>query len=171
MLDLHRFFTTQRRLDAAYRYGPELVDVRDPRRALADSAEREAAVRLLLEGHQVERMEAYHARFDLLIDGVLRVEVKAARWAAVPSGGGRYQAHFHNRADLVLFLCADVGRWFVIPVEALAGRRNLAIWSYDPAKYGGQWAPYLDAWGQLADLVGAARERGAVALQGRLFQA
>lgn len=166
LFELHQ---AQRRADLAYRYGRPADVYTDPRRELADSAEREAMTRLILDGYAVERTEHYHARYDLLVADVLRVEVKCSTWRPTPRGRGRYQAHFHNKADVIAWLCADVGQWFVIPCEALGERRGLAIWSYDPADYGGQWRPYLGAWGILPDLVREAGERGPVAHQGRLL--
>jgi len=166
---LYNLHLAQRRADLAYRYGRPASVATDPRRELADSAEREAMIRLLLDGHAVEPTRAWGARYDLLCDGVLRVEVKAARWTPTTGGRGRYSCLYHNRADVLLWLCADVGQWFIIPTDALGDRRGLAIWSYDPADYSGLWRPYLGAWHILPDQVREASERGPIAHQGRLF--
>ncbi|NIV34989.1 MAG: hypothetical protein GWN58_37700, partial [Anaerolineae bacterium] len=80
------------------------------------------------------------------VNGRLRIEVKASTWRAARGRRGRYQAHWHNRADMLLWLLANVGQWLVIPASELGNRRNLAIWSYDARDYAGQWAAYLDAW-------------------------
>lgn len=133
-------------------YSPE-PRPRDPRRLLAESAEREAAIRLLLEGHAVERTPGHNDRYDLLVDDRLRVEVKAARWTRTRGNRGRYQAHIHNRADVVCWLLANTGQWFVVPVDALSPRRCIAIWSYDARDYSGIWSEYLGAWGLIDDLV------------------
>ena len=102
-----------------------------------------------------------NARFDLLVEGCLRVEVKASRWVAP----GRYQACLHNVADVVVWGCRN-GRWhwFVIPVEQLGDRRNVAIWSEDPERYDGLWSPFREAWPRLAELVTVTRSERAYQL-------
>jgi hypothetical protein len=137
----HRLFWE---LDRRFRY---IKWAADPRRVLADEAERIVADRLLDLGYSVKRTSP-GSRYDLLIEGCCRVEVKAATW------GGRYEWHYHNRAD-VLILAAKNGSWhfFVLPVGVLAGRRNLAIWSENPARYGGQWATFLDGWSRVKPIV------------------
>jgi len=168
-LSEHLFFQQQRAAEVAYRYARPVVEVADPRRLLADSAERELAARLLVAGYTVART-AHNTRFDLVVDGCLRVEVKASTWRSAAGGGGRYQCCFHNRADVVCWLLANAGTWFVIPVADLAGRRNLAIWSRDPRRYTGQWSPYRGAWHILDAAVAAATARGVeIAHQPRLF--
>jgi len=142
---------------------------RDPRRLLAESAEREALTRLVLEGYHVERTAGHNARFDLLVNGVLRCEVKASTWRPAAGNRGRYQAHFHNRADVVCWLLANTGQWFVVPVDALSPRRCIACWSYDARDYRGLWSRYLGAWHLIDDLAQEARAKGArMPVQGRL---
>jgi len=129
-LDLYRLHQEQRRLDQVYRFWTAPAEnPSDPRRQLADSAEREAAYRLALGGYDVALTREYGARFDLLVESALRVEVKASTWRPAPGNRGRYQALWHNKADLLLWLLADVGRWVIIPADHLGQRRNLAIWS------------------------------------------
>lgn len=109
----------------------------------AQVAERKVGYQLYRQGHQIE-LQSYHSSFDLLVDGTIRVEVKASRWNDVRR---RYQANVRNSADFVVF-CAVNGtfHFFVIPGKEIGSRQNIAIFSHDPAEYGGKWARFLDAW-------------------------
>jgi len=149
--DLYALHREARRQDAAYRHGPRpraagLDQAPDPRRQLAASAEREAAAILAGAGLDVDLTPGHNDRHDLTVNGCLRCEVKASRWTGAQNATGRYQCLFHNDADLLLWLLADVGQWVIVPSGELGDRRNLAIWSHDPAEYTGQWAAYLGAW-------------------------
>lgn len=78
----------------------------------------------------------------------IRVEVKISLYHE-SKAGGRYQADVrqHHEADLLVFITRNGRDWpFVIPMADIAPRRNVAIWSYCPADYTGQWARYLGAW-------------------------
>lgn len=125
---------------AALRWGrirlTEVTNRSDPRRWLANEVERHVAGELCTLGYHVQR-RGHNARYDLLVDGVLKVEVKAARWHA-NGARGRYQAHYHNRGDILIF-CPVNGKvhHFLIPSAAMPGTVNLAIWSHEPADYGG----------------------------------
>jgi hypothetical protein len=135
------------------------------RHTLADDVERHVYEALRALGYDVCR-QGHNSRFDILVDGRLRVEVKASRWHANGTRG-RYQALFHNRADVVVF-CPVNGKvhHFLIPSGELSGPTNLAIWSHDPARYGGQWATWFERW----DTIAAALEGlGPRWVQGRLL--
>ena len=125
----------------------------DERAALGREAEWAVARRLAMLGFGWSPT-GHNARFDLLVEGCLRVEVKGSMWTSP----GRYQACLHNVADVVIWGCRN-GRWhwFVIPTSALGERRNVAVWSEDPARYGGRWAEYLEGWGILRPAVELAR--------------
>jgi len=145
----------------------------DERRALANSAEREAIVRLLLDGYTVHRMP-HNARYDVLLDYRVRCEVKCSRWTpSARRNRGRFQMCYHNAADVVLWLLANTGTWFVLPVAALGNRRNVAIFTRTPdaiRDYTGQWAQYRGAWPVLAELVHQARADGrAIPYQARFL--
>jgi len=125
---------------------------------LAREAERRVAARLEAMGYAAWPM-GHNCRHDLEIDQGCRVEVKAATWRDIGDRrGGRYQFHFHNRADL-LILCAINGSWhfYVLPVEALAGRRNVSVWCYEPERSSGWLRPYLEAWTLVSEIVNAER--------------
>lgn len=145
----------QRRREAAQRYAVEAEP--DHRHELAREAERLAAQRLRAMGYAVETT-GHRSSYDLLIDGALRIEVKASLWA-VSGGRGRYQANVRNRADLVLFLCRS-GRgdvWFVLPASA-AGR-SVTIRTFDSRRYTGKYAQFRDRWGLVAEALAAVEGR------------
>lgn len=159
LYSLHR---AQRQADLAYRFARPVDDSgSDPRRALADSAEREAACILAGAGYDVALTPGHNDRHDLTLGGVLRIEVKASSWTPAQNARGRYQVHWHNKADVLCWLLADVGQWIIIPAHELGDRRNLAIWSKDPGQYTGQWAAYLGAWPIVDQALEWARARGA----------
>lgn len=93
--------------------------------------------------------------FDLWVEDnagrMIKVEVKISLYY-VSNKGGRYQAdvRHHDQADLLVFIARNGQDWpFVIPMADIAPRRNIAIWSYYPRNYSGQWAPYLKKWEHL----------------------
>jgi hypothetical protein len=75
--------------------------------------------------------------------------------------GGRYQATIRNReADVLLFVAVNGSdHHFIIPMDAIGQRTQIAITSYDVTAYGGQWASYLEAWDVLQEAVKAAPPR------------
>lgn len=89
--------------------------------------------------------------YDLVApDGrVIRLEVKASAYYKLPDKrSGRYQAKIHHpNVDVVLFLCQNGRLWpFLIPIEKIGRRTNIAIWSEKPGQYRGQWAEFLENW-------------------------
>jgi hypothetical protein len=120
------------------------------RKPFAREIESAIAERLAAAGHSVTRA-AYHAHYDLLVDG-LRVEVKAAARSSQ-----RYQAALRSNEADVLILCCRNGadHFFVIPFDQVAGRTNIAIWSADPRDYTGQFRNYLEAWHLIDQLIAA----------------
>ncbi len=164
---LHGFFQAQRRFEQRCRYGPGYgaPTKAQQRRLLGRQAERRACEILADRGWPVWHVASteHNKRFDLYARGA-RVEVKASGYyLAAGRRGGRYQWQFHNQADLVL-LAALNGRvhWFVIPAGEIGERENLAVWSYNPAKYAGQWAAFYEAWGLADDVI---RQAGPVPVQ------
>jgi hypothetical protein len=144
---------------------------------LAREAEQSVAKRLQALGYQVHATP-HKCPFDLWVNdgrGAARVEVKLGLYHP-STHGGRFQAHIHNEADLVIFIARNpstslgmYGRdWpFVIPMPDIRPRRNIAIWSECPADYSGQWAAYLEAWQHLHQAVEQGQAR---AWQLSLFQ-
>jgi hypothetical protein len=94
-------------------------------------------------GYRVNRT-VNNAPFDLWIEGV-KVEVKASNFKESKKGG-RYQAAIRNHeCDIVIFDCINgTDHLFFIPSVAVGKRRNISIWSYDPADSAGQWRPFLE---------------------------
>ena len=134
------------------------------------------AQRLSREAEQIVdrlvRQMGYHTQttthkcpFDLWVQDdtgrAVRIEVKISRFHALKKGGGRYQCdvRHHDQADLLVFLARNGQDWpFVIPMTHIVPRRNIAIWSYHPEDYSGQWSPYLKAWEHLHQAIKAAPE-------------
>lgn len=122
--------------------------------SLAREAEQAVATRLRAWGYAVHPT-THKCPFDLWVANpagrAARVEVKISLYNQAPaSRAGRFQASIHNEADLVVFIARNGRDWpFVIPMPAIAPRRNIALWSGCPADYTGQWAPYLEAWDHL----------------------
>jgi len=138
----HNFHRWLRRLDVISRWVPYRSG-QDDRVAMARRVESIAADILSFRGHVVH-LTTHTCPWDIWAGGA-KVEVKAARWCVQ-----RYQAAVRNhQADLLLLACVTKPGdlvWFVIPGRAVGQRRNLAIWSYNPSDYSGQWAKYLGAW-------------------------
>jgi len=153
--DLSFFFECQRKEAQRLRFASKPVD---PRKIFARQVERSVMYRLAERGHHVLQQKR-NARFDILVDDCLRVEVKAAKWHASPSGG-RYQACIHNLCDLVIFVCVNGSHHhFVIPAHQLGTRKNIAVWSHNPKDYAGQWAKYFEAWRVVDNAVQVAQRR------------
>jgi hypothetical protein len=97
--------------------------------------------------------------YDLLLEGVARVEVKSALRTENSNnrGSGRYQFSLRRHGlevdeELLVLLCyEDLGEdpvaAFVIPGEAVDPERTkIDITRADPTAYTGKWAAYLEAW-------------------------
>jgi hypothetical protein len=108
-------------------------------------------------GYRVNRT-VKNCPFDLWIEGT-RVEVKAATWHESKKGG-RYQAAIRNHtADLVIFDCINGTHHFlIIPMPAIAPRKSIAVWSYNPGNSTGQWVGYLEMWTHLKQAIAAANQ-------------
>ena len=119
----------------------------------------------LAEDHAIWMLEniGYHVylnghneRFDLIVNGTLRVEVKGALWTSSSTRQGRYQFNTRQHPDVYILHCLPVpGADFIIPGREIGSRTNIAIWSHDPTQYKGQWAKYLNRW----DLIESELER------------
>ena len=98
--------------------------------------------------------------FDLYVTAgedsqACRVEVKLSTYAR-NGQGGRYQCNIRagQEFDILVFVARNGQDWhYVIPVEALKQRRNIAIWSLCPGDYRGQWRSYLNAWHYLDQIL------------------
>lgn len=149
--DLHEFHHRQQARDR------RRVIRADERRRLAIAAEQYVYYQLCQRGYLVVP-QSYGCRFDLMVEQVCRVEVKAARWTNATNARGRYQVQLHNEADVIVLCCLNGSMYpFVIPAGVCGTRENIAIWSYDPAEYGGQWAEWFGRWDVVAEAVERAR--------------
>jgi hypothetical protein len=153
-MDLFNLHKHQRDEESRRRYTRSAPDS-EHNRSLAHLVERDVAAHIWQMGYSARWMP-HNSRFDLLVDGCLRIEVKAATWTPP----GRYQAQLHNLADVIVFCCAN-GRYhyFVIPVNEVGARSHLAVWSYAPEDYAGQWRPYLENWALLGQHIETARRQ------------
>ena len=112
------------------------------------------AAGLLRERGHLVAMTPHKERFDLWVSGA-KIEIKASAW-----DGRRYQFNLRgSRADVYLLACCagdEVLTWFVVPSEAIEGRRHVAVSNADPTSYAGQWARYREAWEHVdAAVIGA----------------
>lgn len=89
----------------------------------------------------------YHDHCDLIINNVLRIEIKGALWTSHRHSPGRWQFNTRNHPDVYILRCLTVpGADFIIPGREIGDRTNIAIWSQDPTKYHGRWAKYCNRW-------------------------
>lgn len=110
--------------------------------------------------------------YDLLLEGVARVEVKSALLSGRHGRGTcswQFSLRRHGRLvdeELLLLLCfddLDAGPLaaFVIPGAAVpADLTKIHISSRDPRAYAGKWAAYRDAWHLVRPLVLCLYEKG-----------
>jgi hypothetical protein len=118
----------------------------DLRRHIAHIGTTTAILDLELQGYTVQ-VNGHNDHADLIVNGILRVEIKASLWTSHKTRAGRYQFNTRQRPDVYLLYCLGHNRTvFIIPGDAIGDRANLAIWSKDPWRYKGQWAKYRHAW-------------------------
>jgi hypothetical protein len=88
------------------------------------AGERIVATRLMQRGYRVDKPQAVKHPYDLLVDGILRVDVKTANLATYRTpGGGRCTGWFYRigkvpTTDLVALLQKDIGNIYFIPWDA-----------------------------------------------------
>lgn len=118
----------------------------DLRRHVQHIAEDTAYRTLRHLGHNVHH-NGYHDHADLVVNGLLRVEVKGALWTRHKTRKGRYQFNTRQHPDVYILYClGETGGIFVIPGDAIGDRTNIAIWTKQVRKYAGQWSQYHEAW-------------------------
>jgi hypothetical protein len=123
---------------------------RNPHR-LAEKARHVAADLIRQQGYRVSHGTSGNL---WITDGqrVARIEAKLGRHGQDRLGRDRYQAAIYKHtADMLIFVARNEnGDYpFIIPMNEVAPRRNISIWSRDPEDYSGQWAEYLNAWDHL----------------------
>jgi hypothetical protein len=122
---------------------------------LGAATELRATAELLERGFDVTR-PVVDAGYDLLLDGRVRVQVKASRIRLNGAGGGTQYVFSFKRglaADFLVCRGVEGDRWWIVPASVVpAGATSLSI-SPDPPNPGGRGRPakvdfreYLDAW-------------------------
>lgn len=106
-------------------------------------------------------LTAHQTPFDMWVqdgDRAIRVKVGISLYKSNrASGRYQYDVRHHDQIDLLIFIARNGRDWpFIIPMTAIAPRRNIAIWSACPEDYNGQWAPYLNDWEQLTRAIAQA---------------
>lgn len=135
------------------------------RQALAEEGECLAKQWIRDLGYTVYRRNSPNDPYDLRVEGFdaqIWVEVKISQCYKGPKGH-RFQADVRQyKADVLIFIARNGKDWpFIIPMNQIRPRRNVAIWSAQPKQYKGQWAPYLGAWDILVHTLEKARIRDA----------
>lgn len=138
------------------------------REALELAAEGQAKAAALIQAHLGYRTygTTKQCPFDLWVTDpggrAARVEVKTSLFRDSPKGG-RFQWDIRqNQRDIDCVIClAKNGRYwpYIIPMDRIKPRRNIAVWSPCPADYRGQWQIYLEAWDYLEQIIANARPR------------
>lgn len=112
----------------------------------------EAAMELVRALGYQAHLTTHNAPFDLWVSDsqgrAARVEVKTSLYSRKHR---RYEWDIRqDEVDIVICLAKNGRYWpYIIPIADIGQRRNLAIWSYCPGDYKGQWAIYLNAWQHL----------------------
>ena len=94
--------------------------------------------------------------YDILLEGIARVEVKSAFVSPGSNGGKRWQFSLRRHGlvvdeDLLFLLCYDdldeapIGV-FIIPGKEIGMISKIDITHRDPYKYRGKWSHWRDAW-------------------------
>jgi hypothetical protein len=125
------------------------------------SAEYWVAEQLQQKGYDANIISSYFAHYDIVVNGMLAVEVKISRQKI------RYVRHGYYRPvywfdvarvpkyvdSVVITICDDNDTWYpyVIPSWRLFGKSSLNITSH-PTQYSGYVSCYLDKW-HIIDLV------------------
>lgn len=107
----------------------------------------ERSVQALFTERNIECVRCHEVKspYDLLAAGVLRIDVKSARYAAYKSDGCTSAGWFfrlgkHVQADLVILYMLDEGTFYALPWWVCpSGNITVSVG-------GGKYAPYADDW-------------------------
>lgn len=115
--------------------------------------EEEASARLSDLGFVVEHRDGVKCPFDLLVDAVLRVDVKAARLSRYHhSCGWFYRIGKHPQSDVILLWQLDTGEFYAIP-WFVCPRTNMTI-----SRDGGKYAAFRNSVELLRDMVATRKQ-------------
>lgn len=109
------------------------------------AGEESVATELRRRGFTAERTNGVRAPFDILVNGIVRVDVKNARFASYPMKGGSscdgwfYRLGKMCQADLIALHQYDEGSTFIIP-WSLIPTSNITI------TRNGKYSRYKEAW-------------------------
>lgn len=110
--------------------------------------EREFDHVMAMHGHAVTKPEGVKSPYDRMIDGVLRVDVKAARYASFgPSRGWFYRIAKHPQADLITLYQLDTGDYYALPYW-VCPTTNVMI-----SRDGGKYAKYRNDIGLIRQMI------------------
>lgn len=122
--------------------------------AVAKGRQAEALVAdwLKAQGYQVETADPGE-HHDLVLEGVLQIEVKFSTWNEQVDRGRRryrYQWRIHPEQVGRFHMAICIARngednYFFIPAKKLGSQKTVTIRTFDPAEYTGKWSPFLGA--------------------------
>jgi len=145
------------------------IEARADNHKLAREVENAVAAKLQTLGYQVATT-GHTAHHDLVVNGALKIEVKASLWRQDTDpqrDRGRYQFNIRpkqaggqNGADLVILVARNgQDHHFIIPAAQLGRRRSVTIREQCPDRYAGQWASYRENWQLIGPALASARQR------------
>lgn len=145
----------QRQREMIARFAPQ-----SPRKCLFFERQVTSRVMSKLAEFGPVTLTVHQCPFDVWV-GNCRVELKGANWTNSTKARGRYQGTIRNHeADVLIFIAVNgTDHHFIIPMEAVGQRSQIAIWSYDVNAYSGQWSAYLETWNVLRQAVHDASPR------------
>lgn len=128
-----------------------------------EMGERWVAEKLRERGYVVEWIGG-RSEYDLLIEGIVRAEVKSATLSHDEERGYRWQFSLRRHGllvdeDVLFLLCWEDMEGgplatFVVPGGAVYERLcKVDVTSRDPREYRGRWARYREDWGQVGRVV------------------
>jgi hypothetical protein len=122
-------------------------------------AEKWALQKLLKQGYQAQLVSSWVAQYDILVGGLLQVEVKFSNQRVRYVRPGYYRPVWWFDVSrlpagdmIVILICADDrGKWwpYVAPSWYFFGRHSVAITSH-PKQYSGYLAKTLRNWSNVA---------------------
>lgn len=125
-------------------------------------------------GHEARLVSGWFDKFDIVLNGVLPVEVKISRscWRTIRPGYKRQTWFFdvaripQDQDFLLLLICEDsFGQFWPYLVAScyVFGRRTISITSH-PRQYKGRWAETLNRWSVIDWLINIRQQLGQMPL-------
>jgi len=104
-----------------------------------------AFVGLQAHGHTAQ-MQLFHAPYDILVDGLWRIDVKGSK----AYSDGHFWFNLRSRkhkldCDFLMLGCeGDAVEWLIMPIKAVGSRQGMLV-----ASDFGKWLSYREAWHHL----------------------